>query len=97
VGGGAGVTALNNCSSIVRSAWLFEKKEKTFFGKLSTDRCGNREREGTRVPFREREGDVSQQQGMGLDNSGRVEHGYGAKRNGGKVGDRIQQWHTEGW
>jgi len=51
VGGGAGVTALNNCSSIVRSAWLFEKKEKTFFGKLtvSTDRCGNREREGTRT------------------------------------------------
>ena len=34
VGGGAGVTALNNCSSIVRSAWLFEKKEKTFFGNL---------------------------------------------------------------
>ena len=35
VGGGAGVTALNNCC-IVRSAWLFEKKEKNFFGKLST-------------------------------------------------------------
>ena len=35
VGGGAGVTALNNASNIVRSAWLFEKKEKTFFGRLT--------------------------------------------------------------
>ena len=33
---------------------------------------------------------------MGLDNGGRVEHGYGAERNDGTVGDILRQWHTEG-
>ena len=44
-----------------------------------------------------REGNVSRQQGMGLYNGGRVEHGYGAERNGGTVGNRVQQRHIEGW
>ena len=32
-----------------------------------------------------REGNVSQQQGVELDNGGGVEHGCGAERNGGAV------------
>ena len=43
-----------------------------------------------------REGNGSRQQGMGLDNGGVVEHGYGADRNNGATGDRARQWHIEG-
>ena len=43
-----------------------------------------------------REDNVSRRQGMGLDTGSGVEHGYGAERNGGTVGDRLRQWHIEG-
>ena len=44
-----------------------------------------------------REGNGSQRQGVGLDNGGRVEHGYGAERNGRIVVGRLRWWHLEGW
>ena len=34
---------------------------------------------------------------MGLDNSGRVEDGYGAGPNDRALGDRARQFHIEGW
>ena len=43
-----------------------------------------------------REGNISQRQGMGLDNGGGVERGCGAEHNGGTAGDRLRQWHIEG-
>ena len=44
-----------------------------------------------------REGNGIRQQGVGLDNAGRVEHGYGAENTGGTAGVRLRQWHIEGW
>ena len=43
-----------------------------------------------------REENGSQRQGVGIDNNGEVEHGYGVERNSGGAGDRAQQWHIEG-
>ena len=42
-----------------------------------------------------REGNSSRRQGVGIDNHGWVEHGYGTERNGGAAGGRAQQWHIE--
>ena len=44
-----------------------------------------------------REDYVSRQQGLGIDNDGEVEHGYGAERNDGAARCRARQWHVEGW
>ena len=43
-----------------------------------------------------REGNGSQRQGVGLYNGGGVEQGYGAERNSGTAGGRLQHWHIEG-
>ena len=39
----------------------------------------------------------SQRQGVGLNNGGGVDHGYGAEHNGMAVGGRTQQLCIAGW
>ena len=43
-----------------------------------------------------REGNVSQRQGMWLDDGGMVEYGYGTERNDEAAGGRSRQLHKEG-